>query len=169
MGLRGVREKLITFAFSNHAGVLELVDNPDLGSGGASRGGSSPPTRTKPCPAFAAGRFRTRAGGLRLFTVTPSLNSSPRGRDSAAEAAVRLMAKSLRSEDTSIQGSCSARAVFSRFSHRFGTEHLATPYLSINYKTTGAKPPVFPRGLEPYFLYCADNQKDTGRVVPTLW
>jgi hypothetical protein len=32
------------------------------------------------------------------------------GKDSAAEAAVRLMAKSLRSEDTSIQGSCSARA-----------------------------------------------------------
>jgi hypothetical protein len=118
---------------------------------------------------LTAGFSRTGMGGLRLFTVTPSLNPSPRGRDSAAEAAVRLMAKSLRSEDTSIQGSCSARAVFSRFSHRFGTEHLATPYLSINYKTTGAKPPVFPRGLEPYFLYCADNQKDTGRVAPTLW
>ena len=47
MGLRGVLEKLITFAIPNHAGVLELVDNPDLGSGGASRGGSSPPTRTR--------------------------------------------------------------------------------------------------------------------------
>lgn len=28
------------------AGVVELVDTPDLGSGGASRGGSSPSTRT---------------------------------------------------------------------------------------------------------------------------
>ena len=46
MGLRGVREKLIIFAILS-AGVLELVDNPDLGSGGASRGGSSPPTRTR--------------------------------------------------------------------------------------------------------------------------
>ena len=30
-----------------HAGVVELVDTPDLGSGGASRGGSSPFARTK--------------------------------------------------------------------------------------------------------------------------
>ena len=37
---------MIIFAFPS-AGVLELVDNPDLGSGGASRGGSSPPTRTR--------------------------------------------------------------------------------------------------------------------------
>ena len=51
-------------------------------------------------------------GGLRLFTVTPSLNPSPRGRDSAAEAAVRLQAKSLRSEGASIQRLSSARAVF---------------------------------------------------------
>tara|TARA_A100000171_G_scaffold41560_1_gene42433 strand:- start:210 stop:341 length:132 start_codon:yes stop_codon:yes gene_type:complete len=28
------------------AGVVELVDTPDLGSGGASCGGSSPSTRT---------------------------------------------------------------------------------------------------------------------------
>ena len=61
-----------------------------------------------------AGRFRTRAGGLRLFTVTPPLNPSPRGRDSAAEAAVRLMAKSLRSGGASIQCRCSAKARFSR-------------------------------------------------------
>ena len=87
-----------------------MVDNPDLGSGGASRGGSSPPTRTKPCPASMAGRFRTRAGGLRRFTVTPPLNPLPRGGDSAAEAAVRLQAKSLRSEVPSIQGLGSARA-----------------------------------------------------------
>ena len=71
-----------------------------------------PIARTKPCPASMAGRFRTRAGGLRLFTVTPSLNPSPRGRDSAAEAAVRLQAKSLRSEGASIQRQCSAEAVF---------------------------------------------------------
>ena len=30
-----------------HAGVVELVDTPDLGSGGESRGGSSPFARTK--------------------------------------------------------------------------------------------------------------------------
>ena len=111
MGLHRVLEKLTIFAIPS-AGVLELVDNPDLGSGGASRGGSSPPTRTKPCPAPMAGRFRTRAGGLRLFTVTPSLNPSPRGRDSAAEAAVRLQAQSLRSEGASGQGLCGAWAGF---------------------------------------------------------
>ena len=32
---------------SRSAGVVELVDTPDLGSGGESRGGSSPFTRTK--------------------------------------------------------------------------------------------------------------------------
>ena len=63
-------------------------------------------------PALTAGFSRTGMGGLRLFTVTPSLNPSPRGRDSAAEAAVRLTAKSLRSEGTSIQGMCNAEAVF---------------------------------------------------------
>ncbi len=31
----------------DHAGVAELVDAPDLGSGAARRGGSSPFTRTK--------------------------------------------------------------------------------------------------------------------------
>ena len=31
---------------SFYAGVVELVDTPDLGSGGESRGGSSPSTRT---------------------------------------------------------------------------------------------------------------------------
>ncbi len=31
----------------SHAGVLELVDNPDLGSGAAMRMGSSPFTRTR--------------------------------------------------------------------------------------------------------------------------
>ena len=36
---------------------------------------------------------------------------SPRGGDSAAEAAVRLQAKSLRSEGASIQSMCSAKAV----------------------------------------------------------
>ena len=70
-----------------------------------------PIARTKPCPASLAGRFRTRAGGLRLFTVTPPLNPLPWGGDSAAEAAVRLQAKSLRSEGASIQRQCSAEAV----------------------------------------------------------
>ena len=51
-------------------------------------------------------------GGTPSVHVTPSLNPSPRGRDSAAEAAVRLMAKSLRSEGASIQRLSSARAVF---------------------------------------------------------
>ena len=63
-------------------------------------------------PALTAGFSRTGMGGLRLFTVTLSLNPSPRGRDSAAEAAVRLMAKSFRSEGASIQRLSSARAVF---------------------------------------------------------
>lgn len=33
-------------AYRGYAGVVELADTPDLGSGGASRGGSSPSTRT---------------------------------------------------------------------------------------------------------------------------
>ena len=67
-----------------------------------------------------AGRFRARAGGLRLFTVTPPLNPLPRGRDSAAEAAVRLTAQSLRSEGASIQCWCSANAVISLQNARTG-------------------------------------------------
>jgi trigger factor len=44
------------------AGVVELVDTPDLGSGGASCGGSSPSTRTSVCGAFCAGHaFFTEA------------------------------------------------------------------------------------------------------------
>lgn len=40
------------------AGVAELVDAPDLGSGGESRGGSSPSARTKPvAPRFRGGPF----------------------------------------------------------------------------------------------------------------
>lgn len=34
-------------AVSVLAGVVELADTPDLGSGGESRGGSSPSTRTR--------------------------------------------------------------------------------------------------------------------------
>ena len=60
-----------------------------------------------------AGRFRTRAGGTPSVHVTPPLNPLPRGGDSAAEAAVRLQAKSLRSEGASIQGLSSAWADFS--------------------------------------------------------
>ena len=37
----------LTFIGQTLREELELVDNPDLGSGGASRGGSSPPTRTR--------------------------------------------------------------------------------------------------------------------------
>ena len=62
-------------------------------------------------PALTAGFSRTGMGGLRLFTVTPPLNPLPRGGDSAAEAAVRLQAKSLRSEGASIQRWCSAEAM----------------------------------------------------------
>ena len=51
-------------------------------------------------------------GGLRRFTVTPPQNPHPQGGDSAAEAAVRLTAQSLRSEVPSIQCLRSARAVF---------------------------------------------------------
>ena len=46
--------------------------------------------------------LRSRAHG-RLH-VTPPLNPLPRGGDSAAKAAVRLLAQSLRSESASIQG-----------------------------------------------------------------
>ena len=36
------------------AGVVELVDTPDLGSGGESRGGSSPFARTSVCGFYSA-------------------------------------------------------------------------------------------------------------------
>ena len=38
---------IATFAIPKVAGVLKLVDNPDLGSGAERRGGSSPFARTK--------------------------------------------------------------------------------------------------------------------------
>ena len=34
-------------SFRYHAGVMKLVDMPDLGSGASRRGGSSPSTRTQ--------------------------------------------------------------------------------------------------------------------------
>src|SRR5579875_343483 len=49
-----------------HAGVVELADTPDLGSGGASRGGSSPSARTSL-------RVR-REGFLPLMQVTETLS-----------------------------------------------------------------------------------------------
>ena len=39
------------------AGVVELVDTPDLGSGGESRGGSSPSSRTNYNKEIIFGRF----------------------------------------------------------------------------------------------------------------
>ena len=45
----------------NNAGVAELVDAPDLGSGAARRGGSNPLTRTK------------------LFSINVSNDIGPRG------------------------------------------------------------------------------------------
>ena len=44
------------------AGVVELVDTPDLGSGDESRGGSSPLTRTKIA-------VQSRKGSLRFFNI----------------------------------------------------------------------------------------------------
>ena len=41
-----------------HAGVVELVDTPDLGSGDESRGGSSPFARTKIAVQNAEGKLR---------------------------------------------------------------------------------------------------------------
>lgn len=40
------------------AGVVELVDTPDLGSGDASRGGSSPFARTKTAVQTMEGKLR---------------------------------------------------------------------------------------------------------------
>jgi hypothetical protein len=71
-------------------------------------------------------------------------------------------------QGASIQGWCSAKAVFSRFSHRVGTTHFATIYVSSNYETAGSRSPVFPRGLEPPLFYNADNQTNTESQVPTL-
>ena len=115
-----------------------------------------------------AGRFRARAGDS-VSPRYPSLNPSPRGRDSAAEAAVRLQAKSLHPEGASIQGMCSAEAVFFVLLYnRIGTELLATLYESVIYKTPSSKPSVCSKGLEPRLFYNTDNHKDTERPVPTL-
>ena len=91
MGLHRVHENLIIFAFLS-AGVLELVDNPDLGSGGASRGGSSPPTRTRdglngPSRVLYGGiGFPRTPCGLKPFPYLPPSSANTRaGR--AADAA----------------------------------------------------------------------------------
>ncbi len=49
-----MRQESLGFVLYLHrrAGVVELVDTPDLGSGGESRGGSSPFTRTKLTPSL---------------------------------------------------------------------------------------------------------------------
>ena len=60
-------------AFANHrvvAGVAELVDAPDLGSGAARRGGSSPFTRTK---SHLALRIDVENG---IMTATSNINTS---------------------------------------------------------------------------------------------
>ena len=53
----------------DRAGVVELVDTPDLGSGGLGRGGSSPSARTK--NAAIAGRG---APGLPAKTIKAVLD-----------------------------------------------------------------------------------------------
>ena len=59
---RGALFGLIAVFLAGRAGVAELVDAPDLGSGDASRGGSSPSARTKsPSPARRAPRGRWQA------------------------------------------------------------------------------------------------------------
>ena len=112
-----------------------------------------PIARTKPCPASMAGRFRTRAGGLRLFTVTPPLNPLPRGGDSAAEAAVRLTAQSLRSEVPSIQCLRSARAVVSLRSARTGPSLGPLQAFSAVFACTG---PRFGPVQAPSFWICGE-------------
>ena len=113
MGLHRVLEKLTIFAIPS-AGVLELVDNPDLGSGGASRGGSSPPTRTRETARPFGRVFAFGYGGTPSVHRYPIPKPLPSGKGLAAEAAVRRTAKSLRSEGASIQCRCSARARVSR-------------------------------------------------------
>jgi hypothetical protein len=45
VGVRGVASR-VSYRWSTHAKVAELADAPDLGSGGVTHGGSSPPFRT---------------------------------------------------------------------------------------------------------------------------
>ena len=47
---------ILCYRAPHSADVVELVDTPDLGSGDASRGGSSPFVRTTLCPAGYARR-----------------------------------------------------------------------------------------------------------------
>lgn len=56
--------------FRSVAGVVELVDTPDLGSGGVSRGGSSPSARTKSWVLGSAGR------GQPIWAAGPEMNWS---------------------------------------------------------------------------------------------
>ena len=65
-GQTGKDKLLITRVVSHHAKVAELADAPDLGSGPARGGGSSPPFRTNNlAPAPKAGSDR-RSGATRL-------------------------------------------------------------------------------------------------------
>ena len=92
-----------------------------------------------------AGRFRTRAGGLRLFTVTPSLNPSPRGRDSAAEATVRLAAQSLRPERCFDSKLVQCRVFV--LPPRFGTRTFASACKSGSCRVRRAEPPFLNGGF----------------------
>ena len=116
-------------------------------------GFESPHPYTRNSPALTAGFSRTGMGGLRLFTVTPPLNPLPRGGDSAAEAAVRLTAQSLRSEVPSIQCLRSARAVVSLRSARTGPSLGPLQAFSAVFACTG---PRFGPVQAPSFWICGE-------------
>ena len=81
--------------------MLELVDNPDLGSGGASRGGSSPPTRTRERARPFGRVFAFGYGGTPSVHRYPTPKSPPSGRG--------LGGRSRRSPDGSV---ASLRSIF---------------------------------------------------------
>ena len=71
-------------------------------------------------------------------------------------------------QGASIQCRCNAVTVCFRFSHRAGTNHSITVYVSGDYKIASSRPLVFIWGLDPCLSYGTDNQKDAERQVPSL-
>ena len=83
-------------------------------------------------------------GGLRRFTVTPPLNPLPRGGDSAAEAAVRLTAQSLRSRCfDSVLVQCQGKGSARIRSQLINTQCVLNASVLIPYASRGKEFPIW--------------------------
>ena len=99
-------------------------------------------TRKAPLEGAFLVPYSAACRGLGTLHVTPSLNPSPRGRDSAAEAAVRLRAQSLRSESASIQDQYNTKWALTPTPQRHHSLRYSSPCHLLFFKA------LFLRGLQ---------------------